>query len=90
MKHGKDCCLKHKILAALLFFIFASPAVFSIVQGILGGLVTVASASGLPTTAGLIIHAVVFTLALSALKRRNGGCGWKNKGGWNKGYARFQ
>ena len=59
--------------AALLFLIVANPATYRLVQMIFGGLFKVAnSATGCPSAAGLLLHAVVFGLlsyGLMKLKR---------------------
>jgi hypothetical protein len=46
----------------LLFVIFASPMTFKLVQGILGK--WVANPYGLPTGAGLVLHALLFGLVV--------------------------
>lgn len=51
----------HKILPFLVFFIVANPKTFKLVRGILGS--WVASADGLPTQAGVLLHALVFVIA---------------------------
>lgn len=61
------------LIAALLFFIVGSPATYKLVQSVLGDVVTIASAAGAPTIAGLAVHSVVFgalTLALMKLRTR--------------------
>lgn len=50
------------VMAAVLFFVIASPFTYGIVQSLLGGLVTIASSSGAPTLAGLVAHSVVYGL----------------------------
>jgi len=52
----------------ILFALLASPMAFRAVRQVLGS--WVASADGLPTFAGLVVHAVVFTAVLRLLKRR--------------------
>jgi hypothetical protein len=47
-------------IPAIAFVALANPAAFKIVRGVAGG--WVASADGLPTLAGLILHAIVFVL----------------------------
>jgi len=51
----------------LLFFIVANPALFKIMRGVLGS--WVASAEGLPSTAGLLLHAVVFAVICRVIMR---------------------
>ena len=55
------------ILPLVLFFIFANPATFKLLRGILGG--WVASPEGLPKLGGLVLHAVVFVLLVGFLMR---------------------
>jgi hypothetical protein len=59
---------KKKILPFVLFFIVANPALFKLVRKVLGG--WVASAEGLPTTAGLLVHSLVFVLLSTFLWRK--------------------
>jgi hypothetical protein len=49
-------------IPALAFVVLANPAAFKIVRGVAGG--WVASTDGLPTQAGLILHAIVFVLVV--------------------------
>lgn len=67
--------VRASLLAAALFAVVASPQLFGVMQGLLGGLFRVASASGTPTAAGLALHAAVYgalTFAIMCLaKRRN-------------------
>ena len=58
---------RKKILPFLAFFIVANPATFKLVRSVAGG--WVASSEGLPTTAGLLLHALVFVLLLAFLWR---------------------
>jgi hypothetical protein len=68
------------LTAVLLFVVLASPVMFTLVQSILWSVVTVASPQGLPTVAGLLIHALVFGAATHAVKKA---CwrGWHGKCG---------
>ena len=52
--------LQKKIVPFAVFFVVANPATFKAVRGIAGS--WVASADGLPTTAGLLLHALVFVI----------------------------
>jgi hypothetical protein len=56
-----------KILPFLAFFIVANPATFKLVRSVAGS--WVASAEGLPTTLGLLLHALVFVLLVTFLWR---------------------
>lgn len=57
-----DVKVRASIMSGLLFAIVASPQLFRVMQSILGGVVTIASASGAPTLAGLALHSVVFAV----------------------------
>jgi hypothetical protein len=57
--------LQKKIIPFGTFLIVANPATFKLVRKIAGS--WVASAEGLPTTAGLVLHAVVFVVLCSFL-----------------------
>lgn len=54
--------LKNTIYATLIFFLISSPTVFSLVGSVLGN--WVADANGCPTTMGVLLHSVVYSLAL--------------------------
>jgi hypothetical protein len=58
---------KTKILPFILFFIVANPATFKLVRSVAGS--WVASAEGLPTTPGLLLHSLVFVLLCTLLLR---------------------
>lgn len=57
--------LQKKVLPFIVFFIVANPETFKLVRKVAGG--WVASADGLPTQAGVLLHALVFVLALHFL-----------------------
>ena len=69
----RDPKVMASLQAALLFLIVANPATYRLVQMIFGSLFKVAnSATGCPSAAGLLLHAVVFGLlsyGLMMLKR---------------------
>ena len=54
--------LKASIMAAVLFAVLASPFAFGLVNSAVGRLVRVVGPSGVPTLAGLAIHAAVYGL----------------------------
>jgi hypothetical protein len=58
------------LLAVLLFALIASPMLFKTVAGVLGS--WVASNTGSPTPAGLLLHGVVFILASRVVMRLAG------------------
>jgi hypothetical protein len=49
-----------KLVALLVFFVVANPATFKLVRGVAGKWVS--SAEGLPTTAGLLLFALIHVL----------------------------
>jgi len=59
--------IRKNILPFLVFFIVANPATFKLVRSVAGS--WVASAEGLPTTLGLLLHALVFVLLCTFLWR---------------------
>jgi hypothetical protein len=54
--------IKHSLYGALIAFLVANPATYSFTSSILGR--WVASPSGCPTMAGLLLHAAVYCAAL--------------------------
>jgi hypothetical protein len=52
--------VQKKIIPFITFFAIANPETFKLVRSIAGS--WVASADGLPTTAGLLLHALVFVI----------------------------
>lgn len=59
--------LGKKAIPFLVFFVVANPATFKLTRKVLGN--WVAAADGLPTTAGLLLHALVFVLVAHFLWR---------------------
>ena len=59
--------LRKKILPFITFFIVANPATFKLVRSVAGG--WVASAEGVPSVMGLLLHALVFVLLTTFLWR---------------------
>ena len=54
--------------AVLLFFLIANPFTYRLTNSLLGGLIgRIADPSGCPTSTGLILHSVVFGLAVYGL-----------------------
>ena len=58
---SKKMKIRASLLAALLFVVIASPELFGLMQSLLGRVVKVA-VGGVPTAAGLILHALVYGL----------------------------
>lgn len=55
-----DIDWQKKIVPFIVFFVVANPETFKLVRSVAGS--WVASADGLPTTAGLLLHALVFVI----------------------------
>jgi len=56
-----------KIVPFAVFFVVANPATFKLTRSVAGS--WVAAADGLPTTAGLLLHALVFVIVAHFLWR---------------------
>lgn len=59
--------LQKKAIPFITFFVVANPATFKLTRKVLGS--WIAAADGLPTTAGLLLHALVFVLVAHFLWR---------------------
>lgn len=55
--------------AGLLFIVLASPHTFQLVQHLLGRFLRI-SHGGVPTAAGLLLHAAVFAVMYKLIRRR--------------------
>lgn len=56
---------KYTLITTVIFLVVVHPMTYKLVDSLVGGLLfKVATKSGCPTMAGLLLHAVVFTLAL--------------------------
>ena len=62
-----DFDLKKKLVPFGVFFVVANPATFKAVRSVAGS--WVAAADGVPTTAGLLLHALVFVIVAHFLWR---------------------
>lgn len=62
-----DFDLKKKLVPFAVFFVVANPATFKLTRSIAGS--WVAAADGVPTTAGLLLHALVFVIVAHFLWR---------------------
>jgi hypothetical protein len=62
-----DVNWQKKLVPFAVFFVVANPATFKFVRSLAGS--WVASADGLPTTAGLLLHALVFVIVAHFLWR---------------------
>ena len=59
---------KYSFYSALLFFIISSPQIYKINHRILGKYVKIAN-GGCPTAFGLVLHSVVYMVALFGLMK---------------------
>ena len=72
-----------KIVPFAVFFVIANPATFKLTRSVAGS--WVAAADGLPTTAGLLLHALVFVIVAHFVWRlvwggkKSGFGGWQSK-----------
>lgn len=55
--------VKNSLIATFLFYIISQPFTYSTVNSIVGGNL-ISSAAGCPTTSGLVVHSLVYFLAL--------------------------
>ena len=58
---------RYTLYTTILFLIIVCPFTYLLVNSILGGLVKICDKKGCPTSMGILIHAVVFTLLLRYL-----------------------
>jgi len=59
--------LQKKAIPFITFFVVANPCTFKLTRKVLGS--WIAAADGLPTTAGLLLHALVFVLLAHFLSK---------------------
>ena len=76
-------------MLAILFFILASPEAFALVQALLGDVVRIANGNGVPTLAGLLVHALVFGALVLAMMKMKYRKKWR-KGKWGKGKGKWK
>jgi hypothetical protein len=55
---------KYTLITTVIFLLIANPFTYSLVNKLLGKIVKIAGPTGCPTKAGLLVHALVFTLLL--------------------------
>lgn len=55
---------RYTLYTTLLFLIVVNPFTYKLVNTLLGSITKIADNTGCPTTNGMLIHAVVFTLLL--------------------------
>jgi hypothetical protein len=59
--------IKYSFYSTLVFFVFANPETFNIVNSIIGKILPITQASGVPTAAGFFLHAGLFFLTMLGL-----------------------
>ena len=62
---------RYTLYTTLLFLLFANPFTFRFVHSILGRFIRIVNSSGCPTIAGLLLHALIFTLILRYMMSMN-------------------
>jgi len=58
---------RYTLYTTVLFLLIANPYAYKLVQKVLGKFVRIINQNGCPTTKGLLIHALVFTLILRVI-----------------------
>lgn len=59
--------VKYSFYSMLVFFIFANPETFSLMNHAIGNYVPITHSSGIPTTAGFFLHAGLFFCTMLGL-----------------------
>ena len=57
---------KYSFYSALVFFLFANPETYAVIQRLIGGAITTISA-GAPTIHGIMLHTVLFFFTMLGL-----------------------
>ena len=57
---------KYAFYSTLVFFFLANPETYKLMQGVFGGLISIASDGGCPTAYGFFLHTGLFFLVLWA------------------------
>lgn len=55
---------RYTLYTTVIFLVVVNPMTYKLVDSLVGRFVKIASSTGCPTTAGMLIHALVFTLIL--------------------------
>ena len=58
---------KYSFYSALVFFLFANPETYAIIQRVLGGAVQTITSSGAPTIHGVFLHTGLFFITMMGL-----------------------
>lgn len=59
--------LKYSLYSTLVFFLFANPETYRIMQNIVGRFITIISENGVPTAPGFFVHSGMFFITMLAL-----------------------
>ena len=59
--------IKYSFYSTLVFFVFANPETFRIVNGLIGSVIPTVTTYGVPTPAGFFLHAGLFFLTMLGL-----------------------
>lgn len=59
--------IKYSFYSTLVFFVFANPETFRIVQGLVGSRLSIITSGGAPTPVGFFLHAAFFFLTMLGL-----------------------
>ncbi len=57
----------HSIKSVFIFLLLITPSMFNLTQSLFGRFITVVDYNGTPTTAGMVLHSIVFVLILRFL-----------------------
>jgi|TARA_Y100000389_G_scaffold2940_1_gene2865 Ni,Fe-hydrogenase I small subunit len=55
---------KYTLLTTVIFILIANPYTYMLVDKLLGSFIKIANIKGCPTSAGFVVHTIVFTLIL--------------------------
>lgn len=62
---------KYTLYTTIIFLVVVNPMTYKLVNLLLGKIVKIANNDGCPTMAGILVHAVVFTLVLRYMMELN-------------------
>lgn len=63
-KPSNDDKWRYTIYTTIIFLFIVHPMTYKLVNSLLGSLIKICDSKGCPTNAGIIVHAIVFTLIL--------------------------
>ena len=59
--------LKYSLYSTLVFFLFANPETYHVMQNIVGKFITITTDSGAPTATGFFVHSGMFFVTMLML-----------------------